>query len=164
MGLKNSSTILRDFCWYLSVLIQLLLLPLNYYVACLERVQWQYFDNERLSGITLASMCTIPVHVICSSLKYFLVSLFAQLNVPLTWSKGKNHDKRALNKHVQDKNFYLSLKSFCFLFSFVLKRIGLVLIQGSVMSELLETCIFSVPSFTWVLHHMLSVNWIISLF
>ena len=129
-----------------------------------NRVQWQYFDNERLSGTTWASTCTLPVRVICSSLKYFHVSLSARLSVPLTQPKGENHDKWALNKCVQDKNFHLSLKLSCFLFSFVLKGTGLVLIQQSLVSELLGTGIFSVPSFTLVLHHVLSINGIISLF
>lgn len=67
------------------------------------------------------------------------MSLFAWLNVPFTWSKGKNNDKWVLKKHVQDMNFYLSFKLSYFLFSFVLKGIGIVLIQGLVMSELLGT-------------------------
>lgn len=149
MWFKNSSTILRDFCWYLNVFKRsyAALTFTSQVLFCLswKRVQWQYFSSERLSGITLAFTCT--VHVICSSLKYFLLSLFAQLNVPLTWSKGNNHDKWALGKHIQDKNFYLSIKLFCFLFSFVLKGIGLVLIQGLEMSELYGTRIFFSSSF-----------------
>lgn len=146
MWFKNASTILREFCWYLNVLkcSYPVLTFTSQVLFCLswKRVRWQYFDNERLPGITLASTCTVLVHVICSSLKYFLLSLFAQLNVPLTWSKGNNHDKWALSKHIQDKKFYLSLKLFCFLFSFVLKGIGFVLIQGLEMSELYGTRIF----------------------
>lgn len=132
---KNSSTILREGFLCLIV-VQISLLPLNY---CVYSLETEYRDSMLMmkdSQVSQSLICTIPAHVICSSLKYFFLNLFAQLNVPLPWSEGKNHDKWALHKHFQCKTFYLSLKLFCFLFSFVLKRIDTALIQGSIVSEL----------------------------
>lgn len=73
-----------------------LTLPLNYYSTFPETVQWQYFDNERLSSITLTSRCTISVHVNLQQLLTFLCQSFLH---SLAFPSHDHKERTTINEH-----------------------------------------------------------------